>query len=133
MSQNISIVNKKPAAPQKFDVEGGMPEIKELEYLKTKDPTEVYCFGDNTTILKFEVGPLNWMRIPVDNDRLTASIFDGQTRYMSSVYIPPTPEPRILLTGGCRVINGFPTNYVVEFPLKSMTTPKKKRAMMLNR
>ena len=55
--------------------------MKEICLLKTTDPTEIYCFGDNFSLLKFEVGSMNWLKIPVDNDKLTAEAFDGTLRY----------------------------------------------------
>ena len=55
--------------------------MKELRLLKSNDPTEIYCFGDNYSLLKFELGSLNWMKIPVENDKVTAEAFDGTFRY----------------------------------------------------
>ena len=85
----------------KFEVEGGTPEMRKLSELKTVDPTEIYAIGDNLSILKFEVGPMTWLRYPVETDRRTSDIFNGSLRYASIVHIPPTPDAKIIMTGGC--------------------------------
>ena len=113
--------------------EGGAPEMRDIALLKTQDPTEIYCFGDNTAVLKFEIGSMNWMRIPVETDKITKDAFDGNLRYMSSCYVPPCPDAKILVTGGCQVVNGFPSSAVCEFNLNHLRKPKKKRNMLLKR
>lgn len=49
--------------------EGGQPEaMQPLKDLQSDDPNRIYCVGDNACLLKFEIGHMNWMRLPVDND-----------------------------------------------------------------
>ena len=36
--------------------EGGKSEMRPLEQLRSRDPTSIYCIGDNSNILKFDVG-----------------------------------------------------------------------------
>ena len=52
---------------------------------------------------------------------------------MSACFVPPTPDPKIIVTGGCCVINGFPSSIVAEFNMKHIRKPKKKRNMLLKR
>ena len=60
-------------------------------------------------------------------------MFDGQLRYSSACYVPPIPDAKLIVTGGCFVPNGFPSSHVVEFCLKTIRTPKKKKPMLLKR
>ena len=76
---------------------------------------------------------MNWMRIPVDNDKRSREALDGTIRYGSSCYIPPCPDEKILYTGGCYSTNGFPSSHVCEFTIKTIKRPKKKRPMYLKR
>ena len=54
----------------KREFEGGVkePPMRKLELLQSNDPSSIFCVGDSNTILKFECGPMTWMRIPIDND-----------------------------------------------------------------
>ena len=45
--------------------------MRPVAELKSNDPNVVYCVGDNISILKFEIGNMSWLRIPVDNDKRT--------------------------------------------------------------
>lgn len=87
----------------KTKLEGGAPEMKEIQFLKSDDPTDIYCIGDNINILKFTIGEMNWMKIPVDNDKQSVAAFEGMTRYSSVCYCPPQPDAKLILTGGCHV------------------------------
>jgi hypothetical protein len=107
--------------------------MKKLEELKSSDPNDIYCIGDNLCILKFEIGSMNWMRIPVDNEPKSQEAFDGTLRYSSCCYVPPCPDARIIVTGGCYSTNGFPSNTCTEFFIKDLRHPKKKRTMFLKR
>lgn len=132
-TQKEQLINEKRLTRQQPKFEGGAPEMREIRLLKSSDPTEIFCFGDNKSMLKFEVGSMNWMKIPVDNDKITAEAFDGTLRYQSACFVPPTPDAKIIVTGGCQVINGFPSSIVAEFNMKSIRKPKKKRNMLLKR
>jgi len=74
-----------------------------------------------------------WTKVPVDTDKKSHDAFDGTVRYSACCYIPPTPEPKIIVTGGCYVINGFPSSYVAEFLIKNIKQPKRKKQMLLKR
>ena len=43
-------------------------EMKPIQDLKSNDPSVIYCIGDNINLLKFEIGHMSWLKIPVDND-----------------------------------------------------------------
>ena len=120
------------SASSKSNFEGGAPEMKNLEQLKSDDPTAIYCIGDNINILKFEIGYMNWFKTPVSNDKKTVESFDGTLRYSSSAYCP-CADPKILTTGGCYVINGFPSNTVCQFSMKALALPVRKKPMILKR
>jgi hypothetical protein len=45
--------------------------MKAIELLQSDDPSHIYCIGDNYNILKFEIGYMNWFKIPVSNDKKT--------------------------------------------------------------
>ena len=107
--------------------------MKAIELLQSDDPSHIYCIGDNYNILKFEIGYMNWFKIPVSNDKKTQETFDGTLRYGSVCYIPPCPDGKIILTGGCFTTNGFPSSNVVEFNVKRIDKPIKKKNMFLKR
>ena len=86
------------------------PPMDTMTKLKSDDSTEIYCIGDNINLLKFEVGPMNWSTIPVSTDKLSGEAFNGLLRYPSCVFIPPMPDERIIVSGGCSITNGFPTS-----------------------
>lgn len=113
--------------------EGGRPEMRTLDELRTRDPTSIYCIGDNTNILKFDVGPMCWSKIPYENDARSKEAFDGTLRYTSSCFVPPAPEALVLVTGGCQITNGFPTGNAALFPIKNIRHPQKLRPMLLKR
>lgn len=129
-SKHIS--SKSSVASSRAKFEGGAPEMKKLEELRSDDPTHIYCIGDNKAVLKFEIGYMNWFRTPVSNDKKTVEGFDGSLRYSAAAFCP-CAEPKILYTGGCYVINGFPSSNVCEFSVKQIHMPKKKRPMLLKR
>lgn len=104
-----------------------------LEDLQSEDPSKIYCIGDNKFILKFEIGHMNWMRISINNDDKTKTAFDGTLRYSACCFIPPLPDEKIVMTGGCFTINGFPSNHTAEFTIKTIRKPLKKRPMLLHR
>ena len=108
-------------------------KMRPLEQLVSTDPTKIFCFGDNVNLLKLEVGPMTWFKVPVDTDKVSQGAFDGTLRYASACFIPPMPDEKIVVTGGCFSTNGFPSNSVVEFTLKSLRKPTKKRPMLLKR
>ena len=107
--------------------------MKAVAALASDDPTIVWCVGDNVSLLKFEVGPMNWLRIPVDNDKRSLDGFDGTLRYGSACFVPPCPDEKIIFSGGCFATNGFPASKVTEFTIKTIKKPKKKRPMLLKR
>ena len=107
--------------------------MKSLKELQSTDPSVIYCIGDNRTVLKFEVGSMNWMRIPLETDSRSNEGFDGTLRYSSSCFIPPCPDERIIVTGGCYSTNNFPANHVTEFTIKTIKHPRKKKPMLLKR
>lgn len=107
--------------------------MKRTAELMSEDPTQIYCIGESTNILKFEIGNMEWLKIPMQNDKQSLEAFDGTLRYSSSCFVPPCPEEKIIVTGGCCSINGFPSSAVAEFRIKSLTEPKKKRSMLLKR
>lgn len=107
--------------------------MKNIEQLKSADPTAIFCIGDNINILKFEIGYMNWFKTPVSNDKKTVDAFDGMLRYSSSAYCPVGADHRIITTGGCYVINGFPSNTVCQFSIKSIALPIRKKPMILKR
>lgn len=76
---------------------------------------------------------MSWLRIPVENDEKSNEAFDGTLRYTSSCFIPPCPDERIIVTGGCFNTNSFPSNHVVEFSIKTIKRPKLRRPMFLKR
>ena len=104
-----------------------------IALLCSEDPSLIYCIGDNMSILKFEIGHMNWLKRPVSNDKKTSEAFDGTLRYSSACFIPPCPDEKIVVTGGCCSINGFPSSAVAEFTIKTLEQPKKKRPMLLKR
>lgn len=107
--------------------------MQPIEKLQSDDPSHIYCIGDNYNILKFEIGYMNWFKIPVNNDKKTKDAFDGTLRYGSVCYIPPCPDGKIILTGGCFTTNGFPSSNVAEFNIKRIDKPIKKKNMFLKR
>ena len=107
--------------------------MKKVHELISDDCSNIFCIGDYNNILKFEIGNMQWMKIPIQNDKKSSEAFDGTLRYTSSCFIPPCPEEKIIVTGGCCSINGFPSSAVAEFSLKHMSQPKKKRSMLLKR
>ena len=107
--------------------------MRPIETLQSDDPSHIYCIGDNYNVLKFEIGYMNWFKIPVENDKRSKDAFDGNIRYGSICYVPPSPDAKIILTGGCYTTNGFPSANVAEFRVKSLKTPTKKKNMLLKR
>jgi hypothetical protein len=107
--------------------------MKPIDKLKSNDPNIIYCIGDNTTVLKFEIGEMCWFRVPIDNDKRSKEAFDGTLRYSSSCFVPPMPDEKIIVTGGCFETNGFPSSNVTEFAIKNLRMPIKKRPMHLMR
>ena len=75
-------------ASSKAKFEGGAPEMNKIEFLKSDDPTHIYCIGDNKAILKFEIGFMNWFKTPVSNDKKTIEGFDGTLRYSAAAFCP---------------------------------------------
>ena len=73
------------------------------------------------------------MRYPVDNDKKSREAMDGTLRYGSACFIPPCPDEKLIFTGGCYSINGFPSSNCTEFVIKNIKKPKKKRPMQLKR
>ena len=107
--------------------------MKPIVELQSDDPSNIYCIGDNRSILKLEVAHMNWMKLPVDNDEKSQDAFDATLRYSSSCFLPPCPKERIIMTGGCFLTNGFPSNHVCEFTISNIRKPKKKRGMIMRR
>jgi len=119
-----SSYSSKKSVKSSKQMEGGAPEMKPLEMLKCEDPGEIYCIGDNSNILKFAIGAMEWNKIPLSTDKRCLEAFDGTTRYSSSCFALPD---RIFLTGGCYCINNFPTSSVAEFRVTEIYKPIKKK------
>ena len=107
--------------------------MRPIKHLKSDDPAVIFCVGDNTSVMKFEIGFMNWMKIPVDNDKQSREAWDGTLRYGSVCYCPPCPEEKLIFTGGCFTINGFPASVCTEFKVAQLKKAKKKRPMLLKR
>lgn len=95
--------------------------MQPVEKLQSDDPNHIYCIGDNINVLKFEIGYMNWFKTPVNNDKKTKDAFDGTLRYGSVCFVPPCPDAKILMTGGCYTTNGFPSSNVSEFNVKRIS------------
>ncbi len=83
--------------------------------------------------MKFAVGEMLWSAIPYENGPEEFPAFDGTIRYASCCFVPPAPDAHILVTGGCHVTNGYPTNNVALFTIDKIRYPKSLRPMLLKR